>query len=89
MSSKRYFDRKRVAGRRVKSITSDESIVSDFIEIVGDIGFASLSKQVVSDYIDVQTKLPPNRKKSPQYRDLSIQQLLELNLLVPESPSSF
>ena len=80
VSSKRYFDRKRVAGRRVKSITSDESIVSDFIEIVGDIGSASLSKQVVSDYIDVQTKLPPNRKKSPQYRDLSIQQLLELNL---------
>ena len=34
----------------------------------------------MSDYIDVQTKLPPNRKKSPQYRDLSIQQLLELDL---------
>ena len=34
----------------------------------------------MSHYIDIQTKLPTNRKKSPKYRDSNIQQLVEMNL---------
>ena len=39
-----------------------------------------LTKTQVSHYIDVQTKLPPNRTKSPKYRNLSIQEIVLLDL---------
>ena len=39
-----------------------------------------LTKKMVSNYIDAQPKLPPNRRKSPKYKDLSIQDLVDLNL---------
>ena len=61
-------------------IQEDESVVEDFIEIVGDIDFTSLTKKEVSYYVDVQTKLPPSRKKSIKYRNLSIREILDLQL---------
>ncbi|SVC39444.1 uncharacterized protein METZ01_LOCUS292298, partial [marine metagenome] len=67
-------------GKSLKEIGSDGVILEEFVEIVGDIDISSITKKEVSYYIDVQTKLPPNRKKSPKYRDLSIQQLVEKNL---------
>ena len=85
--SSRYFDRKKIAGVRLKSISSDQSIVADFIEVVGDIEFKTISKKIVSKYIDVQTKLPSNRKKNPNYRDLNIKQILKLNLTNKEIQS--
>ena len=53
---------------------------SEFIEIIGDIEFNWLSKQDVSDYIVVQTKLHHYPKKTPKYRGLSIPELLEMIL---------
>ena len=75
-----FIERKKIEGKSLKEIGSDGVILEEFVEIVGDIDISSITKKEVSYYIDVQTKLPPNRKKSPQYRDLSSQQLLELNL---------
>ena len=60
--------------------------MEEFIEIVGDIDFSSVTKKEVSFYIDIQTKLPPNRKKNPKYRDLSIKEVIELNLTEKENP---
>ena len=80
LSSATYFDIKKIEGIAQKSIESDKSIVREFIEIVGDIDFSMLTKKQVSYYIDVQTKLPPNRTKSPKYRSLSIQQIVLLDL---------
>ena len=45
-----------------------------------DIDFSSVTKKEVSFYIDIQTKLPPNRKVNSKYRDLSIKEVIELNL---------
>ena len=78
--AKKYYARKKVEGVREKGIKSDKSVIDEFVEIVGDIGFASVTKKEVSHYIDVQTKLPPNRKKSPKYRDLSIKEVMKLKL---------
>ena len=80
LSSATYFQRKKIGGVVEKSIESDRSIVNEFIDIVGDIDFSQITKQMVSNYIDVQTKLPPNRSKSPDFRDLSIQDLVDLDL---------
>jgi len=79
-NAKTFFERKRIEGKKIKEIESDKRIVEEFIEIVGDIDFSTITKNEVSHYIDVQTKLPPNRKKSPKYRDLSINEVMKLKL---------
>jgi integrase len=75
-----FIERKKIEGKSPKEIGSDGVILEEFVEIVGDIDISSITKKEVSYYIDVQTKLPPNRRKSPKYRELSIQQLVEKNL---------
>ena len=79
-NAKRYFEQKRFEEKREKNIQFDESVVDEFIEIVGDIDFSTVTKKEVSYYIDVQTKLPPSRKKSVKYRNLSIREILDLKL---------
>ena len=79
-NAKTFFKRKRIEKKSSKEIESDRKIVEEFIEIVGDIDFSSVTKKEVSFYIDIQTKLPPNRKKNPKYRDMSIKEVIELNL---------
>ncbi len=79
-NAKTFFERKRIEGKKIKEIESDKRIVEEFIEIVGDIDFSTITKKEVSHYIDVQIKLPPNRKKSPKYRDLSINEVMKLKL---------
>ena len=79
-NAKTFFERKRIEKKSSKEIESDRKIVEEFIEIVGDIDFSSVTKKEVSFYIDIQTKLPPNRKKNPKYRDLTIKEVIELNL---------
>ena len=79
-NAKTFFERKRIEGKKIKEIESDKRIVEEFIEIVGDIDFSTITKKEVSHYTDVQTKLPPNRKKSPKYRDLTIKEVMGLNL---------
>jgi len=83
--AKKYYDRKKVEGVREKGIKSDISMIDEFVEIVGDISFASITKKEVSHYIDVQTKLPSNRLKKVGYRDLTIKEVLELNLTQKET----
>ena len=79
-NAKTFFERKKIEGKKIKEIESDKRIVEEFIEIIGDIDFSTITKNEVSHYIDVQTKLPPNRKKSPKYRDLSIKEVMKLEL---------
>ena len=75
-----FIERKKIEGKSLKEIGSDGVILEEFVEIVGDIDISSITKKEVSYYIDVQTKLPPNRKKSPKYRDLSIKEVMKLKL---------
>ncbi len=84
-NAKTFFERKKVEGKSIKEIGSTKVILDEFVEIVGDIDFSTVTKLVVSHYIDVQMKLPPNRKKSPKYRDLTIKEVMELNLSEEET----
>jgi integrase len=60
-------------------------ICYDFVEIVGDIPIITLSKDNIRTYITTQLKLPPQRKKNPKYRDLSISKILKLKDIKTQS----
>ena len=77
---KTFLDRKKIEGKIIKEVESDRVILEEFVEIVGDFDFSRVTKKEVSHYIDVQRKLPPNRKGSSKYKDLTINELMELNL---------
>ena len=77
---KAFFEQKIIEGESIKEIESDRVILEEFIEIIGDIDFSRVTKKEVSRYIDVHWKLPPNRKGSSKYKDLPINELMELNL---------
>jgi len=77
---KAFFEQKIIEGESIKEIESDRVILEEFIEIIGDIDFSRVTKKEVSHYFDVQRKLPPNRKGSSKYKDLTINELMELNL---------
>ena len=73
---------------RAKTIQEEETIIADFFEIVGDASISEITKNEVNHYIEVQSKLPPNRKKNPKYRDFSIDQLVRKNLPKEETQSN-
>jgi hypothetical protein len=53
-------------------------ITDDFIEIIGNIPVSSLSKEHIRTYIKTQIKLPPNRRKPPKYREMSIVEVMKI-----------
>ena len=84
----RYLDWKRMEDVRAKTIQEEQTIIADFFEIVGDTSISEITKNEVNHYIEVQSKLPPNRKKNPKYRDFSIDQLVRKNLPKEETQSN-
>lgn len=60
-------------------------LTNEFIEILGNIPVSSLSKEHIRTYIKTQTKLPINRRKNPKYRDLSIDEVMKLKDVKPQS----
>jgi hypothetical protein len=68
---------------RLKTEVDNKAQLALFLEIVGDrpineVGFADVRR-----FKEVLTRLPPNRSKIPQYRGLSIDELLELKGTTP------
>ena len=80
-----FYDRKRLEETSDKEIGELNRNVNDFIEVVGDLPIVQINKNVVSDYISLESRLPPQRRKSPKYRDLSIPQLLEMKGIETQS----
>ena len=60
-------------------------LTDEFIEIIGNIPVSSLSKEHIRTYIKTQIKLPINRRKNPKYRDLSIDEIMKLKDVKPQS----
>ena len=60
-------------------------LTDEFIEIIGNIPLSSLSKEHIRTYIKTQIKLPINRRKNPKYRDLSIDVIMKLKDVKPQS----
>ena len=80
-----FYDRKRLEETSEKEIGELNRNINDFIEVMGDLPIAQINKNIVSDYISFESRLPPQRRKSPKYRDLSIPQLLEMEGIETQS----
>jgi len=68
-----------------KMLDEYKVITDDFIEIIGNIPVSSLSKDSIRTYISTQIKLPPNRRKNPKYREMSIVEVMKLKEVKPQS----
>ena len=68
-----------------KMLSEYRVLTDEFIEIIGNIPVISLSKDTIRTYIKIQTQLPINRRKNPKYRDLSIDEIMKLKGVKPQS----
>ena len=80
-----FYDRKRLEETSEKEIGELRRIINDFIEVMGDLSIVQINKGVVSEYISLESKLPPQRRKSASFRDLGIPQILELKGIETQS----
>lgn len=56
----------------------NKAIFRDLIEIHGDPPIGLLSKDALIDYSEKTKRLPPNRNKTPRFKDLGIDEKLYL-----------
>ena len=68
-----------------KMLSEYRVLTDEFIDIIGNIPVSSLSKDTIRTYIKIQTQLPINRRKNPKYRDLSIDEIMKLKDVKPQS----
>ena len=67
-----------------RTVIDNKAIFRDLIEILGDPPIGLLNKDALIEYSEKTKRLPPNRNKTPRFRDLSIAELLKL----PDLPIS-
>ena len=75
--------RKGVVGEKL--LDEYRVLTNEFIEIIGNIPVSLLSKEDIRTYIKTLIKLPINRRKNPRYRDLSIDEVMKLKGVKPQS----
>jgi hypothetical protein len=75
--------RKGVVGEKL--LDEYRVLTDEFIEIIGNIPVSLLSKDDIRTYIKTLIKLPINRRKNPKYRDLSIDEVMKLKGVKPQS----
>jgi integrase len=75
--------RKGVVGE--KMLREYRVLTDEFIDIIGNIPVNLLSKEDIRTYINTQIKLPINRRKNSRYRDLSIDEVMKLKDVTPQS----
>jgi integrase len=64
----------------------NKAIFRDLIEILGDPPIGFLTKDALIEYSEKTKRLPPNRNKTPRFKDLSIAELLKLPDLPVSAP---
>jgi len=75
--------RKGVVGEKL--LSEYKVLTDEFIEIIGNIPVSLLSKDSIRKYIKTLIKLPINRRKNPRYRDLSLDEVMKLKDVKPQS----
>ena len=75
--------RKGVVGEKL--LSEYKVLTDEFIEIIGNIPVSLLSKDSTRKYIKTLIKLPINRRKNPRYRDLSVDEVMKLKDVKPQS----
>lgn len=76
-----YFKDKRAKGSASEaSIVEYKAGITDFIEICGDNQPSDYSSEDARRFRDTLLRLPKNRKKKKEYKDLSVTELLECDI---------
>jgi integrase len=78
-----FIDDKRIANKSERYAVAIQDAVSNLIEFTGDIDAALIDKGLARQFVKTYANWPSNRRKKPEYRDLSIQEIMQLD--VPES----
>ena len=73
-----YLNWKRLEKTAERTIWEKKAVIEEFFEITELEFMEQVSKEVIRNYITIQSKLPLNRKKNPKYRDKTISQILEM-----------
>ena len=68
-----------------KLLSEYKSVFEELIEVVGDLPVKTITKDIVISYINIQKKLPINRNKNPKYRGLTVEEILNLKNVKPQS----
>jgi integrase len=63
-----------------KTKQENESSLNLFLEVMGDVPIRTFNRRQISEFKGTLLKLPPNRNKMKEYRDKSIQELLEMDI---------
>ena len=82
---KEFVEEKRQSGMRLQSIQQHQAFFNELLECIGDLPLQEMSKSVVRKYLSIQQKLPPQRKKSPRYREKTVEQILKIKSVEPQS----
>ncbi len=81
----RHKAQKAARSQNVKTVNGYRAMLALFIEIVGDKPANHLTMDDVDRYLEVIQQLPSNMKKAKRYRDLGIDEILNLDEVVPMS----
>jgi len=71
-----------------KTLAENLAIYDLFVDLFGNLPIRSIDTKIMRDYKESLMRLPPNMKKSPKYRDLSPQEILEMDVDKPMSTTT-
>ncbi|MBL3826562.1 MULTISPECIES: site-specific integrase [unclassified Marinobacter] len=73
----RYIVEQTSRGLNPRSIADYLAMLKDFLELHGDMPLANVTRESVVKAYAAFKKLPPNRNKKPQFRHLSLKEILD------------
>ncbi len=78
-ATRRYINEQRSRGLAERSLADYEAMLRDFVELHGDAPLSDVTRESVVKAYTTFKRLPPNRNKKPEYRNLLLHQILELS----------
>jgi len=83
-----FLGERLMSGFSPKSTREIGSTVDDFIEIVGDIQISKVKPQDAREFKRIIAKLPKHKHQDPRYRNLNINQILNLKNVEGQQPKN-
>ena len=82
-----FLERMKINHRRNATISASKETLKQVIQILGDKGISDYTNVDGRDYRNSLSKLPANRKKSPKYRDISLKDILSMDIPMKDRTS--
>lgn len=76
--AKFYFDERSKTVKTPQGISRIKAAIDIFLEVIGDKKVELITQEDVDEIVSSLNHMPPNRKKDPKYRDLSVKEILAI-----------